>query len=40
MVFWAGVLFLLVSATPVREQIALAIPHTLRAAAAAASVSC
>ena len=27
MVFWAGVLFLLVSATPLREQIALAIPR-------------
>src|SRR5581483_6145166 len=35
MVFWAGVLFLLVSATPLREQIALAIPASLRAAAAA-----
>jgi AGZA family xanthine/uracil permease-like MFS transporter len=34
-VFWAGVLFLLVSATPLREQIALAIPPSLRAAAAA-----
>ena len=34
MVFWAGVLFLLVSATPLREQIALAIPVPLRAAAA------
>ncbi|MEP7117621.1 MAG: NCS2 family permease [Acidobacteriota bacterium] len=33
-VFWAGVLFLLVSATPIREQIALAIPPSLRAAAA------
>jgi AGZA family xanthine/uracil permease-like MFS transporter len=33
-VFWAGVLFLLVSATPIREQIALAIPPALRAAAA------
>ena len=33
-VFWAGVLFLLVSATPIREQIALAIPAGLRAAAA------
>ena len=30
MVFWAGVLFLLVSATPLREQIALAIPASLR----------
>jgi AGZA family xanthine/uracil permease-like MFS transporter len=37
MVFWAGVLFLAVSATPLREQIALAIPASLRKAAAAAS---
>jgi AGZA family xanthine/uracil permease-like MFS transporter len=35
MVFWAGVLFLLVSATPLRERIALAIPSPLRSAAAA-----
>jgi adenine/guanine/hypoxanthine permease len=35
MVFWAGVLFLLVSATPLREHIALAIPPSLRSAAAA-----
>jgi adenine/guanine/hypoxanthine permease len=35
MVFWAGVLFLLVSTTPVREHIALAIPVPLRSAAAA-----
>ncbi len=35
MVFWAGVLFLLVSATPLREAIALAIPPGLRLAAAA-----
>jgi AGZA family xanthine/uracil permease-like MFS transporter len=35
MVFWAGVLFLLVSATPLREKIALAIPPGLRLAAAA-----
>src|SRR3954470_2237646 len=35
MVFWAGVLFLAVSATPLREQIALAIPVSLRKAAAA-----
>src|SRR5262245_43769300 len=35
MVFWAGVLFLLVSTTPLRETIALAIPAALRAAAAA-----
>jgi AGZA family xanthine/uracil permease-like MFS transporter len=34
-VFWAGVLFLLVSATPLRERIALAIPPALRKAAAA-----
>lgn len=33
-VFWGGVLFLLVSATPLREQIALAIPPGLRAGAA------
>jgi adenine/guanine/hypoxanthine permease len=32
MVFWAGVLFLAVSATPVRERIAMAIPRGLRAA--------
>lgn len=35
MVFWAGVLFLLVSATPLRERIAMAIPAPLRSAAAA-----
>jgi AGZA family xanthine/uracil permease-like MFS transporter len=35
MVFWAGVLFLLVSATRLREAIALAIPVSLRKAAAA-----
>jgi adenine/guanine/hypoxanthine permease len=34
MVFWAGVLFLVVSATPLREHIALAIPSPLRSAAA------
>jgi len=34
-VFWAGVLFLLVSATPIRERIAMAIPETIRAATAA-----
>ena len=34
MVFWAGVLFLLVSATPLREHVALAIPAGLRVAAA------
>ena len=33
-VFWAGVLFVVVSATPIRETIALAIPVPLRAAAA------
>src|SRR5687767_9118403 len=35
MVFWAGVLFLLVSATPLRERVAMAIPQGLRIAAAA-----
>src|SRR5688500_117139 len=34
MVFWAGVLFLLVSATPVRDHVAMAIPAGLRVAAA------
>ena len=34
-VFWAGVFFLLVSATPLREQIAVAIPAGLRLATAA-----
>ena len=34
-VFWAGVLFLIVSATPLRESIAMAIPHSLRVATAA-----
>jgi AGZA family xanthine/uracil permease-like MFS transporter len=34
MVFWAGVLFLAVSVTPLRERIATAIPPSLRAAAA------
>src|SRR5688572_14880604 len=34
MVFWAGVLFLLVSATPVRERIATAMPAGVRIAAA------
>jgi AGZA family xanthine/uracil permease-like MFS transporter len=34
MVFWAGVLFLLVSATRLRERIAMAIPTALRVAAA------
>jgi AGZA family xanthine/uracil permease-like MFS transporter len=35
MVFWAGVLFVVVSVTPVRERIATAIPPGLRVAAAA-----
>jgi AGZA family xanthine/uracil permease-like MFS transporter len=34
-VFWAGILFLVVSATPLRERIATAIPATLRLATAA-----
>lgn len=34
-VFWAGVLFLLISVTPIRESIAKAIPAQLRIAAAA-----
>jgi AGZA family xanthine/uracil permease-like MFS transporter len=34
-VFWAGLLFLIVSATPLRERIASAIPPALRIAAAA-----
>lgn len=34
-VFWAGVVFLLISVTPVREEIARAIPKQLRVAAAA-----
>ena len=34
-VFWAGVLFLLISATPIREMIAKAIPGELRIATAA-----
>jgi AGZA family xanthine/uracil permease-like MFS transporter len=34
MTFWAGVLFLLVSATPLRERIALSIPPGLRAGTA------
>lgn len=33
-VFWAGVLFLIVSATPLRERVAMAIPPSLRSAAA------
>jgi AGZA family xanthine/uracil permease-like MFS transporter len=35
MVFWAGALFLVVSATPLRERVAMAIPAGLRVAAAA-----
>src|SRR5688572_13642300 len=35
MVFWAGVLFVLISATPLRELVATAIPDGLRIAAAA-----
>lgn len=35
LVFWAGALFLLVSVTPLRQRIALAIPANLRTAAAA-----
>ena len=35
LVFWAGVIFLLISATPLRERVALAIPPPLRAASAA-----
>src|SRR6476660_4419041 len=34
-IFWAGVIFLLISATPVRESIARAIPREIRIAAAA-----
>ncbi len=34
-VFWAGVIFLVVSATPLRESVAMAIPTHLRAAASA-----
>jgi len=34
-VFWAGVLFVLVSVTPLRERVAQAIPEDLRAASAA-----
>jgi AGZA family xanthine/uracil permease-like MFS transporter len=34
-IFWAGVVFLLVSATPLRERIALSFPDHLRAATAA-----
>ena len=35
MIFWAGVLFLVISATPIREQIARGLPPSLRIAAAA-----
>jgi len=35
MVFWAGVIFLALSITPLREMVALAIPPSLRAATAA-----
>lgn len=35
MVFWAGVIFLAISTTPLREAVALAIPSSLRSAAAA-----
>ena len=35
MVFWAGVLFLIISVTPLREQVATAIPASLRTAMAA-----
>src|SRR6266853_1131777 len=34
-VFWSGVLFLVVSVTPLRERVALAIPPPLRCAASA-----
>ena len=34
-IFWAGILFLLISVTPIRESIAKAIPRELRIAAAA-----
>lgn len=34
-IFWAGVAFLLVSATPLRERVAMAIPPSLRSATAA-----
>src|SRR5947208_4605551 len=34
-IFWAGVFFLLISATPIRESIAKAIPSEIRIAAAA-----
>ena len=34
MVFWSGILFIVVSVTPLREQVARAIPPNLRSAAA------
>jgi len=34
-IFWAGIIFLLISATPIRESIAKAIPTEIRIAAAA-----
>lgn len=34
-IFWAGVLFLLISVTPLRERVAMAIPAPLRSATAA-----
>jgi adenine/guanine/hypoxanthine permease len=34
-IFWAGVVFLVISATPLRERIAMAIPPSLRSATAA-----
>ena len=39
-VFWAGVLFLLVSVTPLRESIAMAIPPSLRWRRRPASACC
>jgi AGZA family xanthine/uracil permease-like MFS transporter len=38
-IFWAGVFFLLISVTPIRESIAKAIPTEIRIAAAAAILS-
>lgn len=35
MVFWSGILFLLISITPLRESLALAIPRSVRVGAAA-----
>lgn len=34
-VFWAGVIFLLVSVTPLREKVAMAVPRTIRSATSA-----